>query len=109
LFDYFEAVAIAGYYFARVIGQDADAAEAEVYQDLGADTAFALDQALAAQVVLHFVTGMEADPREFGGVCLARRVNLKAAAGVMKVDEHATIFGGDGFERALDDGVAIAG
>jgi hypothetical protein len=98
LFDYFEAVAIEGYYFAGVVRQDADAAEAQVYQDLGADAAFALDQALAAQVVFLFVAGVEADARQFGGVGFARGVNLKAAAGVMQVDENAAIFGGDRFE-----------
>jgi hypothetical protein len=98
LFDYFQAVAIEGYYFARMIGEDADAAEAEVYQDLGADAAFALDQALSAQVVFLFVAGVEADARQFGGVGFARRVNLEAATGVMEVDENAAIFGGDRFE-----------
>src|SRR5580700_4253193 len=92
-----------------MVGQDANSPQAQVNQNLRAYAAFALHQSLASKVVLHFLARMETNARQFGGIRLARRINLESAPGVMQIDEHAAVFSGDRFERALDNRMAIAG
>ena len=54
-----DAVTFEGYYFFRVIGEDADVFEAEVDQDLGADAAFVLDHALAGGLAIELAALVE--------------------------------------------------
>ena len=104
----FQAVALEGDDFAGMVGEDADAAQAEVDQNLRADAAFALHQTLASQIVVEFFALVESDARELGAVRFAR-IDLKSAAGVMQINEDAAVGLGDGCERAVDYGAAIAG
>src|SRR5450631_2926159 len=116
LIDNFEAVAVECDDFARMIGQDADAAEAQVDQNLRADSAFALHLALRAQVMHGFFAVVETDARQFAAFGFARaiaqrdaRMDLKTSPGVMQVNENAAAGFGNCGERAIDGRVTIAG
>ena len=105
----FETIAFEGDDLARMVGEDANAAQAEVDEDLRADAALALHEALAAKVLVDFRARVELDARERVVCFFDGRVDAKAAAAMVQVDEDATIFGGDGFQGAVDDFAAVAG
>src|ERR1700735_959156 len=104
----FQAVALEGDHFAWMICEDADAAQSEIDQYLRADAAFALDQTLAAQIVIELFALMKTDAREFGAVRFTR-IDLKSPPGVMQINEDAAVCLRDGCERAVNHGAAIAG
>lgn len=84
-----------------MIGEEADAAEAEVGEDLGADAGLVLSGLVR-------VSGGEAG--EVGAVGEdARAVEAESGAGVMQVDEDAGAGLGDGGERVLEARAAMAG
>ena len=102
-----QAVAFERDDFSRVIGEHAQVLEAEIDQDLRADAAFVLQEALPRDIHVELAARVIQDARQRarsgrGGV------DAEASAGVVQVDEHAAILPDDGFERALDDFVAIA-
>jgi hypothetical protein len=100
LVGYADAVTFQGYYFFRVIGEDADVFEAEVDQDLGSYAALVLDHTLAGGFAVELAAFVEMDLGQCAG--LVRRFNAEAAAGVVKIEENAAVFFGDGAERAGD-------
>lgn len=104
----FEAVAFKGHHPSGVIRQYPDAAEAEVYEDLGADSALALNGALSPQVLLSRLTSVEADRRQ-GGWLRGAGVDLETAARLVEVNEHSAMLIGYGCQRLVDGGAAIAG
>ena len=115
LIDNFQAVAIERDDFARMIGEDADAAQAEVDQNLRADSAFALHLALCAEVVASFFAVVKTDTRQLAVFGLVRgiaqhdaRIDLKSPAGVMQIYENPAPRFGDCRERTIDGRVAIA-
>lgn len=91
----------------RMIGKDANIREAEVAQDLRANAAFMLNQALAGEIAVKLSAHVIEDARERA---LNRRGGFdgEAAAGVVEIHKDAATFGGDGLERARDDFTAIA-
>ena len=92
-----DAVAFEGNDFLGVVGEHANAFEAEVNQDLCADATFVLHHALAGGLAIELAALMKMNLRERTG--LFRSVDGKPAAGVMEIKEHAATFFGDGFER----------
>jgi hypothetical protein len=103
-----DAVAFEGYYLFGMVGQDTDVFQAQVDQDLSAYAAFVLDHALASGFAVDLATLVKVDLGEAAGgrVC---RLDGEAAAGVMEIEENATAFLGDSFERTGDELAAIAG
>jgi hypothetical protein len=101
-----DAVAFEGDDFFRVIGEDANVAEPEIDQDLGADAAFVLDHALAGGFAIELAAFVKMNLREragfFGGF------DAEATSGVMQVEENAALFLGDGGQRPRDELAAIA-
>lgn len=103
----FEAVAVERHDFLRMVREHANSAQTEINQNLRADSAFTLQQALAIEVAVNFPALVDRDFRQrafFG----RRGVNSKAAAGVMQIDKNAAIGAGDCVERAVDELIAIA-
>lgn len=92
-----DAVAFEGNDFLRVVGENANAFETEVNQDLCADAAFVLHHALAGGLAIQLAALMNMNLRQRAG--FFRRVDGKPAAGVMEIKEHPATFFGDGFER----------
>src|SRR5256885_7704747 len=89
-----------------MVGEDADVAEAKVDQDLGADAGLVLNEALAGGFAVELAARVNVNLRELSG--FVGLVDAEAAAGVMEIEEDAAIFLGDGFERALDEVLAVA-
>src|SRR5579859_5488987 len=102
-----DAVAFESNDFFGMVGQDADVAEAEVDEDLGADAGFVLDQALTGGLAVELAAGVHVNLRELAG--FVGLIDAEAAAGVMEIEKHAAIFFSDGFEGAVDEISAIAG
>ena len=101
-----DAVAFEGDDFFRVIGEDANVAEAEVDQDLRADAAFVLDHALAGGFAIELAAFVKMNLRKRAG--LFGGFDAEAASGVMQVEKNAAVFLGDGGERARNEFAAIA-
>ena len=101
-----DAVAFEGYDFFGMVGEDADVAEAEVDEDLGADSGFVLDEALTGGLAVELAAGVHVNLRELAG--FVGLVDAEATAGVVEIEKDAAIFFGDGFERAVDEISAIA-
>lgn len=103
-----DAVAFEGDNFFRMIGQNANVLEAEVDQDLRADTAFVLDHALTSGFAIELAALVKVNLRKRarGGV---GGIHAEAAAGVMEIEKDAAIFLSDGGKRARDEFAAIAG
>src|SRR5690242_8089411 len=101
-----DAVAFEGHHFFRMIGQHADVLQSQIDQDLRADAAFVLDQALARGLAIELAPLVKMNLRQRPR--LSRSVHRKAAPSVMEVQEHAPIFTGDSFQRARDKLRAIA-
>src|SRR5260370_18678598 len=101
-----DAVAFEGDDFFRVIGEDANVLEAEINQDLRADTAFVLDQALARRLTIKLAAlvkmNLRERPRFAGGI------HGEASSGVVQIQKNAAVFIGDGGQRARDKFAAIA-
>src|ERR1700693_1760457 len=97
-----EAIAFECDYLSRMVGEHAQALEAEVDQDLGADSAFMLQQALPREVLVELSPRLIQNMRERAGRGCSG-FNSEAASGVVQVNEHSAIFRGDGFERVFDD------
>lgn len=96
-----DAVSFEGDDFFRMIGQNTNVLEAEVDQDLRADSAFMLDHALASGFAIELAALVNVNLRERarGGVGC---IHAEAAAGVMKIEKNAAIFLSDGGKRASD-------
>lgn len=101
--------------FLGVVGEDANVAEAEVNQDLGADAAFVLHHALASGFAIELTTLVQMNLRKSTGGGVRRgsaaggaRFDAKAAAGVMKIEQDAAILLGNGFKRTRHEFAAIA-
>src|SRR5437763_15737204 len=88
-----------------MVGEDADVAEAEVDQDLGADAGFVLNEALAGGFAVKLAARVNVNLRELSG--FVGLVGAEAAAGVEEIEEDAAVFFSAGFERALDGVFAI--
>lgn len=102
-----DAVTFEGDDFFGVVGEDTDVAEAEIDQDLGADSGLVLHHALAGGLAVELATRVDVNLRQLSG--FVRLVDAEAAAGVMEIEEGAAIFFGDGFKRTVDEILAIAG
>src|SRR5207249_4201081 len=85
-----DAVAFEGDDFFRVIGEDADVLEAEVDQNLRADSAFVLDHALAGGLAIELAALVKMNLWEGAG--LFGGFDAEAASRVMKIEEHAATF-----------------
>lgn len=59
----FKAVAFEGHDLARMVGENANSAQAEVDQDLRPDAAFSLHEPLAAEVLVNFRATVELNSR----------------------------------------------
>ena len=81
--------------------------ESQIDQNLRADAAFVLQHPLARDVLIELAARVIQNARQRARRG-RRRVDSKSSSGVVQIDKHAAILGGDGFERALDDFVAIA-
>src|ERR1700688_923798 len=90
-----------------MIGQDAQALQSQIDQNLRADTALVLQEALPRDIHVDLLARVVHDSRERarGG---RGGVDAEASPRVVKVDEYAAIFPDNGFERTLDNFVAIA-
>src|SRR5260370_22343051 len=95
-----DAVAFEGNDFCRMIGEDANVLEAEIDQDLRADAALVLNQALAGRLAIQLSALVEIDLRKRAG--FFRGIHRESAPGVVKIEENAAVFLGDSGERAGD-------
>jgi hypothetical protein len=102
-----DAVAFKGHDFLGMICENANVFQAEVDQNLSADAAFMLDEALAGWFAVELAAFVEMDLRESPGFFAG--FYTKAAARVVEIQEDAAIFICDGGERASDEFIAIAG
>src|SRR6185437_8010982 len=102
-----DAIALEGYYLFRMICQNSNIFEAEIYQDLRADAAFVLNHAEAGGLAVELAALVKVNLRQ--RTRFARRFHAESAAGVMKIEKHSAILFGDGGKRARDQFVAIAG
>jgi len=102
-----DAVAFKGDNFFRMIGEHADVFQAQVDQDLRADAALMLDHTLAGGLTIELTALVKMNLRQsawfLGGI------NGETSSRVMQIEEHATVFLGDGFERERHELTAIAG
>src|SRR5882762_621179 len=90
-----------------VIGEHAQASQAEVDQDLCADATFVLQQPLPGGVPVELAARVIQNMRQRAGSGRGG-IDPEAASRVVQIDEHSAIFGDDGFERVFDDVVAVA-
>jgi len=95
-----DAVAFEGDDFFGMVGEHANVLEAEIDEDLGADAAFMLNHALAGGFAVELAARVNMNLRKLAG--FFRLIDAEAATGMMKIEEDAAIFFGDGFERARD-------
>ena len=93
-----DAVAFQGYYFFRVIGQDADVFQAQVDEDLRAYAALVLNHALAGGFAIELAALVEMNLGQgaggFGGF------DAEASTGVVEIEKDAAVFFGDGGQGA---------
>src|SRR5437879_6177563 len=101
-----DAVAFEGHDFLRMIGEDANVFEAEVDQDLRADAAFVLNQALARGFAVELAALVKMNLWESAG--LLGGVDAEATSRVVEIEKDAAIFFGDCGQRARDKFAAIA-
>src|SRR5260370_3231705 len=90
-----DAVAFEGDDFFRVIGEDANVLEAEINQDLRADTAFVLDQALARRLTITLAALVKMNLRKRAG--FSSGIHGEAAACVVEIEKNAAVFLGNSF------------
>src|SRR5208282_4912935 len=102
-----DAVAFQRHNFARKVREHANSPQAEVFQDLRADSALVLDHALHAGIALHVPALVVKNSRQRGALFRAR-VDSKSSARVMQIDEHAAVLRGNRFQRSLHHLAAIA-
>src|SRR5690242_225514 len=91
-----------------MIGEHAQALEAEVDQNLRADSAFMLQEALPRRILIELAASVVKHASHFAGTG-GRLLEAEASPGVVQINEDAAIFAYDGFERSRDDLIAIAG
>jgi len=92
---------------ARVIGEYANALEAEIDKDLRANSALALNEPLTVEVAIDLLAIVKMDARQLARFGIAR-VDLKATSGMVQVNENAAIGFVDSGKRSFDDVVAVA-
>ncbi len=101
-----QAIAFQGDNFARMIRKYTQVFQSKIYQNLSADAAFVLKQSLPCDIAVKLAAGVIQDlwqrTHDRDGI-----IDCEAASRVVQIHEHAAILGDDGFERALDDLVAI--
>lgn len=100
-----DAVAFQGDDFFGMVGDDADIGEAQVNQDLRADAAFVLHQALAGRFAIELAAGMKMDLRERPRS--VRGVNTVTAAGMMQIEKHAAVLFSNFFQGTSHEVGAI--
>ena len=101
-----DTVAFQGDNFFGVIGQHTYIFEAQVNQDLRADTAFMLHKALARGRAVELAARVNMNLRKRAG--FARGFDAEAPPGVVQIEKNAAIFFGDGRKRTGDQFVAVA-
>ena len=101
-----QAIAFEGDDLARVIGEHAQRLQAEVNQDLRANAAFVLQQALPCRIPVELAPRVIHNMRQRAGSGRGG-IDPEAASRVVQIDEHSAIFGDDGFERVFDDLVSV--
>ena len=87
-----QAIAFEGNDLARVIGEHAQAPQAEVDQDLCADATFVLQQALPGGVPVELAARVIQNVRQRAGSGRGG-IDPEAASRVMQIYEHSAIFG----------------
>jgi hypothetical protein len=102
-----QAVSIERHNFFRMVRENANSPQAKIDQNLRADSAFPLEQALTIEVAVNFAAIVDQNSRQ-GAVPRRRRVNLESTARVVKVDKYATFSPGDCVERSIDQFLAVA-
>src|SRR5579872_1046027 len=102
-----QAVGFERHELARMIGEHAQGLQAEVDQNLRADAAFMLEQALASDILIELPAPVIEHARHFAGT-RGRLLQLEAASGVVQINEDAAILAHDGFERTGHRLIAIA-
>ena len=90
-----------------MVREDANPSQAKINQNLRADSAFPLEQALTIEVAVNFAAVVGQYSRH-GAVLRRRRVNSESTARVVKIDKHTTFSLSDCVERAIDQFVAVA-
>jgi hypothetical protein len=89
-----DAIAFESYHLFGMVGQDANVFQTQIDQNLGADAAFMLHHALASWLAIELTALVETDLGK-GTRCFAG-FDSEASAGMVKVEENAPIFFGDG-------------
>ena len=102
-----DAIAFEGDDFFRVIGKNTNIFQAEVDQDLCADTAFVLYEALARRRAIELSAGVNVNLRK--NARLTGGLNAKAAACVVQIKKNTAILFGNCGERTGNQFVAITG
>ena len=102
-----DAVAFEGDDFLRVIGKNTNIFQAEVDQDLGADTAFVLYEALARWRAIELSARVNVNLRK--NTRLTGGFDAKAAACVVQIKKNTAILFGNCGQRTGDQFVAITG
>ena len=88
-----DAVAFKGDDFFRVIGKNTNIFQAEVDQDLCADTAFVLYEALARWRAIKLAARVNVNLRE--NARLSGGFDAETASGMVQVEKDAAVFFGD--------------
>ena len=95
-------------YFAWMVGQHPQALQAQIEQNLRADSAFMLQEPLPRDVLIELPTSVIEHARHLARPG-RRLLQTKASAGVVQIDEYTAVFAHDRLEGSRDDFVAIAG
>src|SRR5260370_30740797 len=85
-----DAIACECYHFFRMIGEHANVFEDEIDQDLRADAAFVLDEALACRRAIELAARVNMNLRENTGFGCS--FDAKATSSVVQVKKNAAIF-----------------
>ena len=101
-----DAVSFEGDDLLGMVGEDANVLEAEVDQDLRADSGFMLNHALASRFAVKLAARVNVNLRKFSG--FFGLINAKAPSSVMEVKKDAATFPCDSFERTLNNVLAVA-
>ena len=101
-----QAISIERHNFFRVVGENANSPQAKIDQNLRADSAFPLEQALTIEVAVNFAAIVGQNSRQ-RPVVRRRRVNSESTARVVKIDKHAAFGPSDCVERAIDQFLAV--
>src|SRR5579862_9985748 len=92
-----QAVAFQGDNFPRMIRKYTQVFQSKINQNLSADSAFVLEQALPSEIAVKLTAGVIQDlwqsTHDGRGI-----INSEAASRVVQIHKHAAILGDDGFE-----------